>query len=359
MTTSFATLGPEHRAVLIAMLDVPAGFVDDRELAATVRRHHPGGLTAPPAELIDRLTDHFLRVTPLGIGWVHPSWRDLVIDRLRDDADARRRFLAACGVHGAMLALSRAGGPTGRRALPLLLTDADWDVLTDRVRDLVRELDDHDLARLLSAIGEATLDPGSSARAAEAANLAEYALSSARRAWDTARRAVPTGLLEAWYAVNALLPMPVTTPLLGPTWAELHPAAIPASARAELVAADEWLRLAQLLDRRDPAALAALGFPDRDGPTLGRLIAAARDAAERPDDELCALAEAVLARIRSLAPTHATATARARATLAVETAVRRDRWWTPADLDAPPTDEPASRLERFGADDVARVLRDL
>ena len=50
------------------------------ELAATVRRHHAGGLSRPPGELIDRLTDHFLRITPLGIGWVHPSWRDAVID---------------------------------------------------------------------------------------------------------------------------------------------------------------------------------------------------------------------------------------------------------------------------------------
>ncbi|HEY5198573.1 MAG TPA: hypothetical protein VIJ51_16245 [Solirubrobacteraceae bacterium] len=360
MTTSFAALGPEHRAILVAMLDVPAGFVDERELAATVRRQHPGGLTAPPAGLIDRLTDHFVRVTPLGIGWVHPSWRDLVIDRLREDAAGRRRFLAACGLHGAMLALSRAGGPTGERTLPLLLTDADWDVLADRVRDLVRELDDHDLARLLAAIGDATLVPAAPTRAAEAANLADYALGCTRRAWDTGGRAVPTGLLEAWYAVNALLSSPVTPPRLGPSWAELHPALESTAGRAELVRADEWLRLAQLLDRRDPAALAGLGFPARDTPALGRLIASAEAAVGGPDEQLCALAETVVTRIRSLVPAFTTATGRARAKLALDAAVRRDQWWIPADLDAPPTDEPANRpREHFDAEDVARVLRDL
>jgi hypothetical protein len=69
MRNSFRALGGEHRDLLIALLDAPAGLIDERELAATIRRHHAGGLSRPPGELIDRLTDHFLRSTPLGIGW--------------------------------------------------------------------------------------------------------------------------------------------------------------------------------------------------------------------------------------------------------------------------------------------------
>ena len=64
MATSFAALGDEHRDLLIAMLDTPPGPVTDQELAASLRRHHDGALSRPPAELIDRLTDHFLRVLP-------------------------------------------------------------------------------------------------------------------------------------------------------------------------------------------------------------------------------------------------------------------------------------------------------
>ena len=125
MRTSFRALEPEHRELLIALLDTPAGLIDERELAATVRRHHSGGLSRPPGELIDRLTDHFLRITPLGIGWVHPSWRDLVINELREDTAARRRFLDACALHGTMLALSQQGGIAGERRLPLLVSDSD------------------------------------------------------------------------------------------------------------------------------------------------------------------------------------------------------------------------------------------
>ena len=62
MATSFATLGQEHRDLLVALLDTPPGPVAERELVAAIRRHHDGSLSKPPAELVDRLTDHFLRV---------------------------------------------------------------------------------------------------------------------------------------------------------------------------------------------------------------------------------------------------------------------------------------------------------
>ena len=62
MTTSFRTLDPEHTDLLIAMLDTPPGPVAERELLDALRRHHDGALHKPPAELLDRLSDHFLRV---------------------------------------------------------------------------------------------------------------------------------------------------------------------------------------------------------------------------------------------------------------------------------------------------------
>jgi hypothetical protein len=61
MAMSFAALGTEHRDLLVAMLDTPPGPVTERDLTGALRRHHDGALSCPPAELLDRLTDHFLR----------------------------------------------------------------------------------------------------------------------------------------------------------------------------------------------------------------------------------------------------------------------------------------------------------
>jgi uncharacterized protein (DUF1778 family) len=62
MATSLDTLADEHRDLLVALLDTPPGPVPERELTAALRRHHDGSLSHPPAELVDRLADHFLRI---------------------------------------------------------------------------------------------------------------------------------------------------------------------------------------------------------------------------------------------------------------------------------------------------------
>ena len=62
MATSVGALSAEHRDLLVSMLDTPPGPVTERDLASALRRHHDGALPHPPAELVDRLTDHFLRV---------------------------------------------------------------------------------------------------------------------------------------------------------------------------------------------------------------------------------------------------------------------------------------------------------
>ena len=303
MAASFRALEAEHRALLIALLDAPPGLTDERELAATLRRHHPAGLTRPPHELIDRLTDHFLRISSLGIDWVHPSWRDLVIDELRRDHDARRRFLHACGPYGALLALSHGGGRAGERALPLLVDDGDWDALTDRLARLLRELEERDLARLLSACA-AAVDAGlDTAQRAEMRSLAEYVLAAVRRAWDDQRGPLPVFLLEAWYACNSGLPEPLDPPQIGPTWADLHPSALAFDGDvSELRRTDEWLALAQTLARYDAHTLEALGFPERETATIERLIGATRTLIDTADRDLRSLLERILQRLRDVAP---------------------------------------------------------
>ncbi len=62
MSTSYAALSHEHRELLLAMLDAPAGPVAERDLAAALRRHSSSGLANAPVDIVDRLTDHFVRV---------------------------------------------------------------------------------------------------------------------------------------------------------------------------------------------------------------------------------------------------------------------------------------------------------
>ena len=145
MATSFGALGDEHRDLLVALLDTPPGPVPERELVSALRRHHDGSLSqaaAGPRRPAGR-------PLPAGVGmrvaWVHPTWRDLVIERLASDAALRRHFLGHCGPHGVVLALSTAGGAEGERPLPLIAGDEDWDALGDRIYALVPELEHAEL----------------------------------------------------------------------------------------------------------------------------------------------------------------------------------------------------------------------
>ncbi len=359
MRNSFRALEDEHRELLVALLDAPAGLIDERELAAILRRHHAGGLRRPPGELIDRLTDHFLRVTPLGIGWVHPSWRDLVIDELAEDGDARRRFLSACGIYGLLLAVSRKGGATGRRSLPLLIDDRDWDALGDRIAELLPELEDHDLCRVLVSLGDALGDSLEPAQRREMESLTGYVLGATRRSWCKHGRPVPVFLLDSYYATRAQLVEPAEPPSIRGTWNELAPSrsllAGGLTAR-DLQELDDWLTLAQILAAHDPGALERLGFyrPDQQS-LLGHV---AIELGEITDRDLAALSENLLRRIRQLSPHHHGLAGTTLMRLQAKPADKR--WWVPQDIDAPPSTEPVTH-ERIGftREDVDRVLADL
>jgi hypothetical protein len=357
MATSFAALEEHHRALLIALLDAPAGLTDERELAATLRRHHPGGLGRPPHELIDRLTDHFVRISSLGIDWVHPSWRDLVIEQLRSDHHARQRFLGACGPYGALLVLSGAGGAGGERVLPLLIDDADWDVFNDRVGELLRELDDADLARLLLACAEPLAADLDARQTAELQSLVEYTLGAATRLWDAQRKPLPIFLLEAWYTASRNLARPLEPPQITPTWVALHPASADVvDEQRDLRRSDEWLELVQALRTHDPHALETLGFPDIDAVWLRRLGQKATQLTYSRERESSALAMQILERLHDLQPQSAIwADLRPARSSPIE-----DRWWTPHDIDAIPAAERVTpTAATFTRDEIDKVLSDL
>jgi hypothetical protein len=290
---------------------------------------------------------------------VHPSWRDLVIGELRLDDEARLRFLSVCELDGALLALSREGGAAGERSLPLLVTDADWDALGDRLTWLLQELEDQQLGRLLQGLAGAIGSENDPRTFAELDCLARSVLSACRRRWDQAHRVLPAFLIDAWYAANARLVEPMAAPALGLTWTELLPRAGTVTGRwlgADLAAVDEWLALAQTLAEYDPDALERFGFFAGEHERLHEL---ARSLGRHCDPEARPLIESILARIRALDP-ECSEDADQAARAVKFAALDEDRWWVPHDIAAPPSLDRAVAVQpEFTSRDVLRVMRDL
>lgn len=273
MAASYLALGDCQRAVLVAMLDCPAGTVSERDLAAAARRHAPAGLDRAPFDLVDRLADHFLRIAaPRGVSWVHPSWRDLVIAQLAGDPAARRCFLTSCGHHGALLALSSAGGATGGRRLPLLIDDADWDALRDNFPELVRNADERSLTELIGALRTALEAAADDPRGrGELASLAALALQIASRTRPV-HQPVGVNLVESWLRLDGSPP-----PWLSATWLELLPSAPPEpDSPPQLARYEDWLVLAQTLQELCPKELVRLDFPGDQARIASELSHAAR-----------------------------------------------------------------------------------
>jgi hypothetical protein len=307
MAASFAALAPEHRAVLVAMLDTPPGPVTERELVTAVRRHLRELQAPAPRELIDRLTDHFLRVVePASVTWVHPSWRDLVIEQLATDRNAQQTFLGDCSLEGILLSVSTGGGIAGERALPLLLDDGDWDLVSDRIADVLSDLDDPATVRLITALAEAH-DVASERQRAELDALAGYVLEQLGRRWNAERQPVPVGVLAVWFELAAQLPQRVPPPELGPTWVEQLPTMrVDISDQSELGRLDDWIALATLLRERDPQTVAAFGFPARQADVLTSFLLDAHACAETEETPpFRDLLISLVVRVAELAPEHA------------------------------------------------------
>jgi len=185
------------------------------------------------------------------VDWVHPSWRDLVIESLAEDPAERCRFLRRCGVDGAAIALSFGGGASGERQRPLLRCDADWDALGDGLYTLCADLDEAEAIRLLHVIADA--GDGDEVKA-----LAELVLK--RLGWSG--KAVSVDAIGAWAAVSANLDPRPEPPAVAMTWLELEPSHAPATPE-ELERMADWLRLAELLTERAPELIEGLGFPQR------------------------------------------------------------------------------------------------
>lgn len=196
------------------------------------------------------------------VAWVHPTWRDLVIECLAGDAELRRHFLGHCGPHGIALALSTSGGVEGRRRLPLIASDEDWDAIGDRIYALAPELEARDAAAVLIAVDhvlEAVVDDA--ILAGEGAALAHTVLERFGALWVAARTIVTLPCIDAWLSVAARLkPRPRPT-FLSVTWADLLPTELPdTDDLPEMQRFADWRTLCEMVATFSGDLLDELGY---------------------------------------------------------------------------------------------------
>jgi hypothetical protein len=238
------------------------------------------------------------------VTWVHPTWRDLVIDAVSRDAEARLHFVRHCGAHGAVLALSTSGGAGGRRGLPLLGSDRDWDALADRLYALAPELETTELLVILSALSHA-LDTfvGDDGGSDEARELARVVLARVASVWASGRGPIELSALDSWLALSRRLSPVVAPPPLAPTWAALEPILAPDPAdRVAVARLTDWLELWRMLADFDERLAPALGVSEQHLLLLAAFLEAVEHASDGAGEGGCEHLRPALTAVEAVAP---------------------------------------------------------
>ena len=158
MQKAFRKLPSSHEWILVSLLDCEP-FPSSKDLRGRYRQHRADISEQAFDSALKDLVGTFVKFSTVGrreyVNWIHPSYRDLVIDELMTDYDKQSAFLRNASSVGLGLALSEAGGAAGKRVLPFLGNNNSWLALESRALELVGSKNQNDIDRLLRLLSNA------------------------------------------------------------------------------------------------------------------------------------------------------------------------------------------------------------
>jgi len=228
---------------------------------------------------------------PRGVRWIHPSYRDLVIEQLAIDINLRSRFLELMDIEGVKLAVSQAGGRRGDRRLPLLVSESDWKLLLSRSLEIVKNSDVPTAILMIRILRSATVDlPGITRN--QLLRVLEACCGAIRVRVDETQCVIKEAELRELLEATVLIdPLPVL-PQLGPTWksatSSFRATIKSATDGSELIdgfAVEEWVRLTDLLVKNEPRFMRQVNYPQAFTGDITQLVSTIRREAELDNDD--------------------------------------------------------------------------
>lgn len=195
--------------------------------------------------------------------WMHPSYRDLVIEELIEDQELRLRFLSAVGLEGLKLALSDRGGTSEVRLQPLINNETSKSIIKSRILEIANKSFDYQDKHLLEILVNA-FQPSNKNSEWLYATLRDvirvlYNKWNGQEIWISS--------LEAYCEASVLLyPLP-PMPDLEPTWKAVIfkvQEAIAEDSLLEPYPIQTWVDFINLIKQNEPRFLRQVGFPSRN-----------------------------------------------------------------------------------------------
>jgi hypothetical protein len=286
MQKSFTKLPDDRKWLLISLLD-ERNADNPKAVAAKFATISPVVASKPIPELLNELDEAFIKFdaktsdrrfsVTRPLTWVHPSYRDLVIDALNAEKKMAIRYLEYGGMDALTLALSQEGGIAGERSFPLLVDDECWAVFRASCEKQIEEGTNFNRSIILilfqSALGGA---PHRHKKRLE--TLAVLICENIRRKWDDLDEEIDLDDLERFFELADRAAEHVESPRLDLTWDAYWERIRSGIFSEETDRFEEpehffnWASLLQILTKNEPRVLRRTGFPSISGETIAKIM---------------------------------------------------------------------------------------
>lgn len=294
MRLAFRGLVPGLKWFLVALLELTEDTHRIHQvstLKALYEQYCPECERVPFGQATLELREAFIRMRPDIFGgqradWIHPSYRDLVIDELVGSYELRMHFFRRSSLEGVKIAVSDTGGQQGERQLPFMLSSESWDVLQERCLAIVAEQQtDKALLEVLSSAAARASVPYLAARWNK---LLTAICRAIRRKWDSTKKLICAGDLAAFREAKQVANCDCPLPEVNLSWDSLEDAFRESISDYspgddfDFGPFDDLAEFATELDLAEPTLLAARGFPDNFESEIVTVIDAAHEAMADP-----------------------------------------------------------------------------
>ena len=213
------------------------------------------------------------------IDWIHPSYRDLVIEELAHEHDLQSTFLGSMSLQGIKLVISDSGGATGERHMPLMNYRGNWDLLKSRCLEVVASGTQDEITDLLTVLTSATTNTTDTERKGHLCEAISSVCEAARTKWNGTSSSLSTEDLTAYCNASILLTPLASIPKLASSWKfhlDAMEAAIEHAENNHVLyprPIHKWVAFTTVVHNNEPRFLSAVGFPGKLTADINRLIA--------------------------------------------------------------------------------------
>lgn len=273
MRKTFDALSASHKWCLLSLLEIEGLATLDKLESLFVRREIKSG-RLPFRQVIEELNEAFVSVKNLEnpklkgiVDWIHPSYRDLVIDELTNDPDLRRGFLRTMSLEGLKLAISELGGESGEREIPLLLEPEDFGIFEERCVKVVKKSSQVSIQGLLEVFLDFLDRDHDDRRQKILSDIIRIILIQVSELWSENDEVIDPDMLHTFCSATAKIYPLIKLPDLLPTWQfienqfRVHLADVIVGEYTDPDLLQPFLRLIEVIKMFDPRFLLGVGFP--------------------------------------------------------------------------------------------------